>query len=291
MGEHLFFVGPGRAGLSLGYALWQAGAVESIIFCWPEDPIRPPILFSSRVSPGTSSDWRDPVQRHHGRLPGGSRRSPSRDLHGPGRPGRGAARVRGLSPLRGPGHGPVGAPLGAGLYGGVPSIPSSPWPIRSWGRPSCGDVYFAVSGEPAAVSVARRILDPSVHRSSRSRYARQTPVPCCSRLRVQLPRRSDRSRWTSHGTGRRTWRGGPAGHSTPGQGQPGEPEPAGSGPGSDGAGLQGRRGDGGVASPDPGTRERALYASLGLEILWLAEEGGLNKDSVEELREMFEREK
>ena len=38
-------------------------------------------------------------------------------------------------------------------------------------------------------------------------------------------------------------------------------------------------------------RERALYASLGLEILHLAREGGLDEDSAEELKELLEREK
>jgi len=37
-------------------------------------------------------------------------------------------------------------------------------------------------------------------------------------------------------------------------------------------------------------RERALYASMGLEILELAEEGGLDEMSAEEIREVFKRE-
>ena len=38
-------------------------------------------------------------------------------------------------------------------------------------------------------------------------------------------------------------------------------------------------------------RERALYASVGLEVLKLAAEGGLDEDSMKELEELFEREK
>jgi hypothetical protein len=38
-------------------------------------------------------------------------------------------------------------------------------------------------------------------------------------------------------------------------------------------------------------RERALYASLGLEILKLAGDGGLDDDTRDELEELFEREK
>ena len=38
-------------------------------------------------------------------------------------------------------------------------------------------------------------------------------------------------------------------------------------------------------------RERGLYATLGLEILRLAKEGGLDEDSASELRELLERER
>lgn len=43
MNERLFFVGPGRAGLALGHALWQADAVESLTYCGrrPEPPSHP----------------------------------------------------------------------------------------------------------------------------------------------------------------------------------------------------------------------------------------------------------
>jgi hypothetical protein len=37
-------------------------------------------------------------------------------------------------------------------------------------------------------------------------------------------------------------------------------------------------------------RERALYATLGLEILHLAREGGLGETTGEEIREMLEKE-
>jgi predicted short-subunit dehydrogenase-like oxidoreductase (DUF2520 family) len=50
MKERLFFVGPGRAGLSLGQALVQADAVAELVYCGrrPEPPIHP--LFSDGVA-------------------------------------------------------------------------------------------------------------------------------------------------------------------------------------------------------------------------------------------------
>lgn len=43
MADRILFVGPGRTGLSLGYALWQAGALESLGYCGrrPEPPAHP----------------------------------------------------------------------------------------------------------------------------------------------------------------------------------------------------------------------------------------------------------
>ena len=43
MGDRAMIVGPGRAGLALGYALWQAEALESLSYCGrqPEPPAHP----------------------------------------------------------------------------------------------------------------------------------------------------------------------------------------------------------------------------------------------------------
>lgn len=48
--ERLIIVGPGRVGLSLGDALWQAGAVRDLVFCGrrPEPPSHP--LFAQRIA-------------------------------------------------------------------------------------------------------------------------------------------------------------------------------------------------------------------------------------------------
>jgi hypothetical protein len=50
MSEHLFFVGPGRAGLSLGYALWQAGAVGSLTYCGRKHDPPPHPLFIEGIA-------------------------------------------------------------------------------------------------------------------------------------------------------------------------------------------------------------------------------------------------
>jgi predicted short-subunit dehydrogenase-like oxidoreductase (DUF2520 family) len=48
--ERLYFIGPGRTGLALGYALWQADAVEDLIYCGrrPEPPTHP--LFTQGIA-------------------------------------------------------------------------------------------------------------------------------------------------------------------------------------------------------------------------------------------------
>lgn len=65
MAEKLFFVGPGRVGLALGHALWQANAVTEILYCGrrPAPPTHP--LFTQglagyhfglrRPDPGTAA--------------------------------------------------------------------------------------------------------------------------------------------------------------------------------------------------------------------------------------------
>ena len=51
MGDRAMIVGPGRAGLALGYALWQAEALESLSYCGrqPEPPAHP--LFMEGLAP------------------------------------------------------------------------------------------------------------------------------------------------------------------------------------------------------------------------------------------------
>ncbi len=65
MGDRLMIVGPGRAGLALGYALWQAEALESLTYCGrrPEPPAHPLFIEGharycfglERPAPGTTA--------------------------------------------------------------------------------------------------------------------------------------------------------------------------------------------------------------------------------------------
>jgi hypothetical protein len=50
MKERLFFVGPGRAGLAVGYALWRADAVGELVYCGrrPDPPLHP--LFTDGIA-------------------------------------------------------------------------------------------------------------------------------------------------------------------------------------------------------------------------------------------------
>ena len=157
MSEDLFFVGPGRMGLALGYALWQCEAVGSLTYCGrrPEPPSHP--LFTQgnagyvfgleRPPEGTTAvilSVPDEMLSEiatalagHGRAPGGTAAfhlsgaqgtDPLGPLHA-----RGYA-VGTLHPFQTVAHPITGADLLPG---------------------SC----FALSGEPQALSVGRRILN------------------------------------------------------------------------------------------------------------------------------------
>lgn len=157
MSEDLFFVGPGRMGLALGYSLWQSDAANSLIYCGrrPEPPSHP--LFTQgnaryvfgleRPPEGTTAVFLSVPDETlaeiattlagHGQAPGGTAAfhlsgalstDPLAPLHA-----RGYA-VGTLHPFQTVAHSITGADL----------LPGS---------------YFAVSGEPQALSVARRLLN------------------------------------------------------------------------------------------------------------------------------------
>jgi len=158
MGERLFIIGPGRAGLSLGYALWQAGALEALTFCGrkPDPPGHP--LFIQGMA---------------------------RYVFGLERPPDGttavllavpdAALVELSMALAAQGNSPPGSAV-FHLSGALGTDPLAPLlekgyslgtlhPLQSLADPVLGaqqlaDVYFAVSGEPGAIATARRLLDP-----------------------------------------------------------------------------------------------------------------------------------
>lgn len=289
MGERLFFVGPGRAGLSLGYALWQAGAIDSITYSGRKpDPPPHPLFISGvaryvfgmeRPEPGTTAVFLGVPDEV---LPG---ISVALAAHGDAPPGCAAFHLSGalgtdaLAPLVEKGY-------------DVGSI----HPLQSLADPILGaellkGVFFAVSGEPAAISAARRILNPlggsvltipvtrrplyhaaAVFASNylagligaAGRLMALAGVPEDEALQAILP--------LARGSLENLGRLGPVRALT--------------GPVS--------RGDVETVRLHLRTlepRERTLYASLGLEILNLAREGGLDENTMEELKTMFERER
>lgn len=287
MAESLFFVGPGRAGLSLGYALFQTGEVDRITYCGRQpDPPPHPLFIEGiaryvfgleRPENGTTAAFLS--------VPDVELESTAVALAAQGEAPGGCA-VYHLSGAFG--TDPLGSLLGKGYSVG------SIHPLQSLADPVLGaeqlrGTYFSVSGDRGAVSVARRLLHPlaggvfSVPVAKRPLYhaaavfasnylaglvaaagrlMAQSGVPEDEALEAILP--------MARGSLENLGRLGPV-----------------------------RALTGPVARGDAETvrlhlrtlepRERDLYASLGLEILHLAEESGLDGDLVEEIRNMLER--
>lgn len=156
MKEGLFFVGPGRMGLALGYALWQADIVRSLVYCGrrPEPPSHPLFIQGS-----------------------------ARYVFGLERPGEETTAVFLSVPddvlaemamtLAGQGDAPPGA-AAFHLSGALNTDPLAPLhargysvgtlhPLQTVAHPVTGadllpGSHFAVSGEPQAAAVARRLL-------------------------------------------------------------------------------------------------------------------------------------
>jgi predicted short-subunit dehydrogenase-like oxidoreductase (DUF2520 family) len=163
MNERLFFVGPGRVGLALGAAFVEAGAVDALTFCGrrPDPPAHP--LFTE----GTAEY-----------------------LHGLEQPPEGTTAVfltvpDGVVPemahaLAGRGSAPEGCAAfhASGVLSADPLAPlhvqgysvGSMHPLQTIAHPVSGaqrlpGSYFAISGEPEALTVARRLLFPLGARS------------------------------------------------------------------------------------------------------------------------------
>jgi predicted short-subunit dehydrogenase-like oxidoreductase (DUF2520 family) len=156
MGERLMFIGPGRAGLALGYALWQAEAIESITYCGrrPEPPSHP--LFTQgtarycfgleRPAPGTDAVILS--------VPDDILAEMTHALAGQGAAPPHCAAFH----LSGALSGDVLAPLHECGYS-VGTL----HPLQSLAHPVTGadrlpGSTFSLSGEPGAVRVARRLL-------------------------------------------------------------------------------------------------------------------------------------
>ncbi len=171
MSASVAFIGPGRAGLALGHALWQSDAVSDLVYYGrrPEPPSHP--LFNQgvaryvfgieRPAPGTAAVFLS--------VPDGILHSMAETLaaHGEAPPGCAALHLSGalttdvLGPLHARGYS-VGSihPLQA-ITNPLAAAERLP---RSW---------FAVSGEPRALGFARSLI--------RSMGARDILVPATQR--------------------------------------------------------------------------------------------------------------
>lgn len=286
MAEQLLFVGPGRAGLSLGYALWQAGATESLTYCGrrPDPPPHPLFIEGiadyvfglERPRPGTTAvilSVPDEVLPEismtlaaHGEAPGGC---VAFHLSG-------ALGTDPLAPLMRQGY-EVGT-----LH-----------PLQTLADPVLGarqlrGVYFAISGEPNALGTARRIVHHlggtslSVPVSQRPLYHAAAVfasnylaglMNAAGRLLVQVGLAEDEALAAilplARGGLENLERMGPLRALT--------------GPISRGD-LETVRLH--LRTLEP--RERSLYAALGMELLHLARDGGLGEEEGEELRIILE---
>lgn len=288
MSETLFVVGPGRASLALGYALWQAESLDRVTYCGrkPDPPPHPLFIQGvaryvfglERPEPGTTAvilGVPDEV------LP-----EMAVSLAALG-PAPGACAVFHLSGALG--TDPLAPLLEVGYSVGTLH------PLQTLADPILGaeqlrDVYFAVSGEPPAVSVARRLLHPlggsvlTVPVSRRPLYHAAAVfasnylsglIGAAGRLMVQAGLQEEEALQAilplARGSLENLGRLGPFQALT--------------GPVS--------RGDVETVRLHLRTlepRERALYAALGQEILRVAAEAGLGEDRIEEMQELFERE-
>jgi len=288
MSENLFFVGPGRVGLSLGYALWQAGVVGSLTYCGrrPDPPPHP--LFIEGIARyvfglekpevGTTAAFLSVPDEMlpeiamalaaHGEAPGGCIA-----FHLSG--------ALGTDPL---------APLVAQGYS-----TGTLHPLQSLADPVLGarqllGIYFALSGDPNAMATGRRIIHflggdsvavpvsrrPLYHAaavfasnylaglmSAAARLMVQAGVPEEDALGAILP--------LARGSLENLERMGPV-HALTGPISRGD--------------LETIRLHLRILEP----RERTLYAALGKELLHLAVEGELGREEAEEIREVLERE-
>jgi predicted short-subunit dehydrogenase-like oxidoreductase (DUF2520 family) len=157
MADQFFFVGPGRAGLSLGYALKQADSLHSLTFCGRGlDPPPHPLFIQGtaryvfgleRPGPGTTAVILSVPDEA---LPEVSLMLAAQGDAPPGCVAFHMSGALGTDPL---------APLVGRGYG-VGTL----HPLQALADPMLGaeqlfGVAFAVSGDPAAVSVARRLVN------------------------------------------------------------------------------------------------------------------------------------
>lgn len=288
MADRLYFVGPGRAGLSLGYALWKAGGLEALTFCGrrPDPPAHP--LFIEGAAEYVFGLEHPPAGTTAVILSVPDEVLPEMATvlaaHGKAPPGCAAFHLSGAL-----GTDPLHPLLARGYSLGTLH------PLQALADPVLGaeqlqGAAFAVSGDPLALTAARRIVSnlgaliltiplarrPLYHAAAvfasnylaglmaaAGRLMAQAGVPEEDALAAILP--------LARGSLENLARLGPP-----------------------------RALTGPVARGDLETvrlhlrtlepRERMLYAAMGLEILHLARDAGLDEDTAEELRKTLESE-
>jgi predicted short-subunit dehydrogenase-like oxidoreductase (DUF2520 family) len=289
MAERFFIIGPGRAGLALGYGLWRAGSVEGLTYCGRKpDPPAHPLFIEGAARYVFGLERPDPqvtavfLAVPDEILPEMSLALASQGEAPPGCVVFHLSGALGTDPL---------APLLERGYSVGTLHPLQTLADPVLGAEQLQGIYFAASGDPAALLAARRIVSPlggsvfTVPVARRPLYHAAAVfasnylgglVGAAGRLMAQAGIPEDEALDAilplARGSLENLGRLGPVRALT--------------GPVS--------RGDVETVRLHLRTlepRERALYASLGNEILALAAQGGLADDIVEELREIFEREK
>jgi len=289
MSERLFFVGPGRAGLSLGYALWQAGGAESLTYCGrrPDPPPHP--LFIEGVARYVFGLERPPQGTTAVILSVPdlvlAEISAAVAAHGEAPAGCVAFHLSGAL-----GADPLAALLTKGY--GVGTL----HPLQTLADPVLGarqlqGVHFSLSGDPATLAVARRIVHhlggtamaipvarrPLYHAAAvfGSNYLAGL-VAAAARLMAQAGVAEEDALHAilplARGGLENLERMGPV-HALTGPISRGD--------------LETVR----LHLRTLSRRERALYAAMGLEILHLAREGGLSEELADAIQEMLEKEK
>ncbi len=288
MGDHVHFVGPGRMGLGLGYALWQADAVTSLAYFGrrPEPPAHP--LFTQSLA--EYSFGLEGIHLHPTivilSVPDDSLAEVAELVaaQGPAPEGCAAFHLSGalstevLAPLHARGYA-VGSlhPLQmvANAITGADRLPGS---------------YFSVAGEPGAVAAARRLVgalgSPTITVPERSRPVYHAAAVMASsylaallaaagRLMVQAGLPDDEALPALLPLARGTLSAleeSELGRAITGPLVRGDVETI---------GLH-------MRSLEP--RERALYAALGMELAELIEGTGFDNDALSEIRTLMENE-
>ena len=156
MSDHVHFVGPGRMGLGLGYALWQTDAVSSLVYFGrrPDPPAHP--LFTQSLADYVFG--LEGVNLHATvvllSVPDDALAEVAEHIAAQGQAREGCAAFH----LSGALTTEVMAPLHARGY-----AVGSFHPLQTVANPIIGadrlpGSYFTVAGEPGAIAAARRIL-------------------------------------------------------------------------------------------------------------------------------------